>query len=63
MQGEIDEKALEAAADKLDEIGTHHGWWKPVTKSWRELDPIGQEEFLEIVWLVVKAYKRQESSK
>lgn len=58
---EIDMTALEAAADKLDEIGAHHGWWKPITKSWRELDPIGREEFLDIAWLVVKAYKTHET--
>lgn len=57
---DIDEKALEYAADKLDEIGTHRGWWKLQNKSWRESDPIGREEFLSIVWEIVKAYKNHE---
>lgn len=59
---DIDMKALECAADKLDEIGIHHGWWKPQSKSWRELDEIGREEFLDVVWAVVNSYKKNVSS-
>lgn len=54
----IDENLLKLAADKLDEAGTHHGWWKTKHNSWREFDKIGQEEFLDIVWSIIKTYRR-----
>lgn len=58
----IDDKLLALAADKLDEIGRHHGWWKSKHGSWRESDEIAQEEFLGIVWSIIKVYGRYDAS-
>lgn len=54
----VDENLLALAADNLDKVGRHHGWWKTKHSSWRELDTIGQEEFLDIVWSIIKTYRR-----
>lgn len=52
-----DEHRLEAAADRLYAIGLHHGWWGARAKpSWRDLDPIGRDEFLNVTWAVIAAY-------
>ncbi len=58
----IDEKLLALTADKLDEVGRHHGWWKSKHSSWRESDEIAQEEFLGIVWSIIKVYGRYDAS-
>ncbi|MEM7361341.1 MAG: hypothetical protein AAF431_19815 [Pseudomonadota bacterium] len=52
----LNEAALHAAADKLEEIGKGYCWWPASTKPWRELDPIGKNEFLGAVEEVVMAY-------
>jgi hypothetical protein len=47
-----------AAARVLHEIGLHHHWWSPYTKTYDELtaiDPIGKEEFDAIVEAVLLA--------
>jgi hypothetical protein len=46
---------LERAADALDRIGRYHGWWKSEVPSWRELDAIKREEFLDIVFEILQA--------
>jgi len=51
----LDEKALEAAGDVLDKFGRHHGWFGHHAKPWCELDPIGRDEFLDIVAAIVSA--------
>jgi 3-dehydro-4-phosphotetronate decarboxylase len=60
MQGPrqpLSDAGLEAAADVLDKAGRHHHWWSAAdTRSWRELDPIGQSEFLGIVQELIYAY-------
>jgi hypothetical protein len=57
----MNEVALpEAAADKLFEVGALHNWWGPRGKrSWREYDPIGEEEFLDVAAVVIKATRRK----
>lgn len=52
---------LEKAADSLWATGTHHGWWKVDAKDWRTLDPIGREEFLDIVFGILKAASMAEN--
>src|SRR5665213_118977 len=32
----LSEKGLDAAADKLDAVGRHHGWWQVSYPSWRD---------------------------
>lgn len=53
----LNEAALERAADKLDKIGRHHGWWSETIPKWRDLDPIGKEEFLSLVDEIISAYQ------
>ena len=48
---------LTEAANKLFQIGRHHGWWPGNEKSWQDLDPISQEEFLDLTAEIVDAYK------
>jgi hypothetical protein len=44
-------------ATVLDKAGRHYHWWSPdVVKPWREMDPIGQSEFLGIVQEMLYAY-------
>jgi hypothetical protein len=50
----LDESSLEAATDVLHKYGSHHHWFE--NKPWRELDPIGRDEFLDIVAGVISAY-------
>lgn len=52
----IENAGLERAADKLDRIGRHYGWWPKTVPEWRNLDPIGKEEFLGLVDEIVHAY-------
>jgi len=55
------EKKLETAADRLYSIGLHHGWWGDNAKpSWRNLDLIGREEFLDVTAAVITAYNYDE---
>ncbi len=51
----IDNESLERAADKLDRIGRHYGWWPKTVPEWRNLDPIGKAEFLGLVDEIVTA--------
>jgi len=51
----IDEASLERAADSLEAIGNHHGWWRD-GPGWRDSDPIAREEFLDLVAVVVRSY-------
>lgn len=46
--------ALIKAADRLDHMGRSNGWWKGTP--WRELDPIGRDEFLATVYDIVATY-------
>ena len=44
---------IDAAVRILHRVGTHHGWWKPYTKSYDEMaatDAIAKQEFDGIVW-------------
>ena len=52
----LDEEGLEAAADVLYRAGSHHSWWKSARTDWRELDPVGQDEFLSITHHIIVAY-------
>lgn len=45
---------LEAAANKLIELGSHHGWFK--FSNLNSLDPVGREEMLDLVSQVVQEY-------
>lgn len=47
---------LAAAADKLEAVALQAGWFPPTTKPWREMDPIGRNEFLAVVESIVKAH-------
>lgn len=47
---------LVAAADKLEAVALQACWFGPTAKPWRELDPIGREEFLAVVESIVKAH-------
>jgi hypothetical protein len=40
---------IEAAAHELFRAGKHHSWFRGVQSQYDELDPIGKEEFEEIV--------------
>jgi len=53
---EYDEDALVLAADRLEAHGRHHGWWEETIPHWRNLDPIGKEEFLDMVADIVGTY-------
>ena len=56
---ELDKRGVEAAADSLYALGLHHGWWPlspQLPASWRNLDPIGQSEFLGIVEKTIRSY-------
>ncbi len=55
---EPSEAGLEAAADMLYRIGLRHGWWGFAIPSWRDLDPIGKDEFLDVVAVTVRAYEQ-----
>lgn len=53
------EPGLAAAADALYEVGKHHGWFPAgLGKTWRDMDVLGQLEFLEIVGSIIDAYKK-----
>jgi hypothetical protein len=52
----LSQNGLEAAADSLYATGIHHHWWQPVPASWRDLDPIARDEFLDVVAATVAAY-------
>ena len=53
----LSDAGLEAAADVLDKIGRHHHWWSPNdVRPWRQMDSIGQSEFLGIVQEMIYAY-------
>jgi hypothetical protein len=54
----LDEGGIESAADSFWKEGSHHGWWSDTRPTWRDLDPIGKEEFLAIVERIVVAYLR-----
>jgi hypothetical protein len=58
----LDERGLERAADELWKTGIHHGWWSKRWASWRDLDPIGKEEFLAIADRIVVAYLRRDAN-
>ena len=51
------EPGLGAAADILDQEGRMHGWFKGAV-SWREIDPIGQEEFLSLAGRIIDTYHK-----
>jgi len=53
---EWDERALEVAGDWLFKRGLSHGWWSKDIPSFAALDPIGREEFLDIVAGVLAIY-------
>lgn len=59
MRG-LDQVALKRAADVLDELGRRHAGGRSHIQSWREGDPISQDEFVGIVYLVVHAYLEAE---
>ena len=47
-------EAIDAAADYLACCGNHYGWWPPT--AWRDLDPIGRDEFQAIAANIIRAY-------
>ena len=51
-----DDDAIARAADKLEAIGNHHGWFPKGIPSWRDAGPIEQSEFLGVVETIVYAY-------
>jgi hypothetical protein len=53
------EQGVQAAADHLYAVGLIHGWWSRSSRppaSWRDLDPIGQSEFVGIVEAMIRTY-------
>jgi hypothetical protein len=46
---------IEAAAHELFRAGTHHGWFRGSQSRYDEMDPIGKEEFEEIVAYILTA--------
>ena len=52
----LDERGVERAADELWRTGSHHAWWPNKWATWRDLDPIGKEEFLAVAASIVCAY-------
>lgn len=57
LEARIDLKreALDAATDSLDRAGRAYLWW-PNALPWRELDPIGKDEFQAIAADIVRTY-------
>jgi hypothetical protein len=54
---DMDQAGIERAADQLFEDGFQHQWWsRSLGSNWRDLDPLGQSEFLDIVTRIVSAY-------
>ena len=56
MTLKLDERGVERAADELWKCGSHHAWWPKSRASWRDLDPIGKEEFLTVAASIVLTY-------
>jgi hypothetical protein len=52
----LDEEAIDAATDYLATCGNHYGWWPELV--WRDLDPIGRDEFAAIAANMIRAYLR-----
>lgn len=48
---------IQRAADALNKIGKHHGWFPQSTPDdWRQLDEIGLDEFINVVEYVINSY-------
>ena len=52
----LDVKAIDEATDYLASCGNMYGWWPNLV--WRDLDPIGRDEFQAIAANIVRAYFR-----
>ena len=60
---EPSEEATHAGAVVLYSYGTQHSWWpKDLPKNYQELDSIGESEFKDIVWYILKAAYAAENS-
>ena len=49
-------QAIDAATDYLATCGNMYGWWPTLT--WRDLDPIGRDEFQAIATNIIREYFR-----
>ena len=56
-------EAIHAAATELYSYGCLHKWWpEDLPKNYQELDSIGESEFKDIVWNILKAAYAAENS-
>lgn len=57
---DLSDRGIERAADRLNRVGTHHGWWPKSLngKSWRDYDLIGRLEYLGLVEELIRDYFR-----
>lgn len=51
-------EAIDAATDDLEVSGKLYCWW-PEETAWRDLDPIGRDEFSAVAANVIRAYFRK----
>ena len=52
----LNNRAIDAATDYLAFCGNMYGWWP--TLNWRDLDPIGRDEFSAVVANIIREYVR-----
>lgn len=52
---DLEKEALDMATDALETAGDAYLWWDRKL-SWRELDPIGKDEFQAVVAAIIRAY-------
>lgn len=49
---------IDAATDDLEVSGKYYGWW-PEETAWRDLDPLGRDEFSAVAANMIRAYFRK----
>lgn len=54
----LSNEAIDAATDDLELSGKHYCWW-PEEAAWRDLDPIGRDEFSAVAANIIRAYFRK----
>ena len=60
---EPSKKAIHAAAVELYAHGHNHRWWpESLPKDYRDMDSIGESEFKDIAWHILKAAYKAENS-
>jgi len=60
---EPSEKAIHAAVVELYAHGHIHRWWpESLPKDYRDMDSIGESEFKDIAWHILKAAYKAENS-